>query len=112
MNRVKKIILISLLFFFLSSFTKSFIEYRKNVTFYEGYKKEYEQEKKRNDELKTEILKKNDPHQIEKTIRNKLNLLKENEVTVLVPNPTLSPPQPTPTTAPVYHQWITTFFKN
>ena len=98
--------------FFLSSLTTNLNEYRKNLSFYEGFKKEYQAEKTKNISLKTQALKKSDPNEIEKTIRNKLNLAKPNEITIMLQDPT---PTPIPTVTPeipVYQQWMNVFFKN
>jgi cell division protein FtsB len=108
-----KLFLIGILFLFLiSSMTKNFFEYRKNYSFYEDYKREYEQEKQKNSSLKTQILKSSDPNQLEKIIRNKLNLLKPNEVSVIIPIPSPTPKLVTPTPAPPYSEWWNVFFKN
>jgi cell division protein FtsB len=112
MKRLKNIGFIFFLLFFFSLLTKSFFEYEKNVSFYESYKKDYEREKKANTQLKTEVLKKNDPNEIEKTIRNKLNLLKEGEIAVIIPSPTPAPSTPSITPPPPYKQWLALFFKN
>ncbi|MEN9327953.1 MAG: hypothetical protein RI947_761 [Candidatus Parcubacteria bacterium] len=98
--------------FFVYALTRNFVEYKKNVLFYENYKKEYEKEKKNNTVLKTQLLKNSDPHEVEKTIRNKLNLLKSGEVSVIIPLPSPTPIITTPTPAPVYEQWWDSFFKN
>lgn len=104
--------MIFLVIFFLISLTRNLSEYRKNLSFYQNFKQKYEDEKKRNTSLKTQALKKSDPNEIEKTIRNKLNLAKPNEITLMIQNPT---PTPTPIVTPilpVYQQWIDVFFKN
>lgn len=110
MFTLKRIILGFLILFFLSSLTRNFFEYRRNVEFYQGYKKNYEDIKKRNTELKTELVKNNDPYQVEKTIRDKLNLAKQNEVAVLLQEPTPTPTVISPTPIPNHIQWYNTFF--
>jgi hypothetical protein len=97
--------------FLFTSLTRSYFEYQKNIMFYKSYRESYENEKKKNITLKTEVLKQGDPYEIEKTIRNKLNLLKENEVALIIPEPS---PTPTPIitpSVPVYKQWWNVFFK-
>ena len=108
---LKKIPLILLMLFFFYALTKNFFEYKKNIKFYQDYKQSYEKEKKRNIQLKTQVLKNSDPAEVEKTIRNKLNLLKPDEIAVIIPNPTPTPAVVTPTLAPVYEQWINVFVK-
>lgn len=53
-----------------------------------------------------------DPYELERTIRNRLNLTKPGEVMIIVPHPTVKPVSPTPTPLPVYQQWVKTLFKN
>ncbi len=112
MKRTKSILFACLLLFFTYALTRNFFEYKKNVLFYKDYKTEYEKEKKTNTTLKTQLLKNSDPHEVEKTIRNKLNLLQPNEVAVIIPLPSPTPIAITPTPAPVYEQWWNSFFKN
>ena len=84
--------------------------YRNKVAFYQNYLNDYEKEKRRNVELKTELLKKSDPNEIEKTIRNKLNLLKPDEVAIILKQPSPTPVIITPTPLPNYLQWWEVFF--
>ncbi|MFW5703685.1 MAG: FtsB family cell division protein [Patescibacteria group bacterium] len=112
MGLIKRIILGFLFLFFISSLTKNFFEYRRNLEFYEGYKEEYTLEKRRNNELESQLVKSKDPFVVEKTIRNELNLLKDGEVAVLMPKPSPTPVSVTPTTVPSYRQWINLFQKN
>lgn len=94
------------------SLTKNIFDYQNKLNFYQGFKKDYDKEQKSNIELKTKILKNRDPYEIEKTIRNQLNLSKQGELSVIVPNPTPTPVIIIPTMAPVYRQWLTVFFQN
>lgn len=110
MFTLKRIILGFLILFFLSSLTRNFFEYRRNLAFYEQYKKNYEEAKKRNNELKSQLVKNNDPYQVEKTIRDKLNLSKDNEVAVLLPEPSPTPTILTPTPVPNHLQWFDAIF--
>ena len=111
MKLIKKVFFLLVLVFFFFSLTKSYFDFRKNSQFYQGYKDNYEKEKKRNLELKTTFLKKNSFYEIEKAIRNKLNLLRPGEVAVIIPNPAISP-TPSPTSPPpVYQQWLNIFVK-
>ena len=73
---------------------------------------QYEEEKKRNISLKTQALKKSDPNEIEKTIRNKLNLAKLNEITIMIEDPTPTPKPIVTPVLPTYQQWYELFFKN
>lgn len=112
MKLFKKTILFFFLLFLFFSLLKNILNYQARLQFYQDYKKEYEKEKNRQRQLQTEILKKKSSIEIEKTIRNKLNLLKEDEVAVLLPSPTLSPAFPTPIPLPNWVKWWQVFFKN
>lgn len=112
MFTIKRIILGFLILFFLSSLTRNFFEYRRNLEFYEGYQENYEEVKKRNNELKSQLVKNNDPYQVEKTIRDKLNLAKDDEIAVLLQDPTPTPTVISPTPVPNHMQWFNTFFGN
>ncbi|MEO6509310.1 MAG: septum formation initiator family protein [Patescibacteria group bacterium] len=108
---VKKILITLILVFLFSSLIKNISEYRKNLSFYATYKKNYEDEKNRNNKLKMQSIKENDPAELEKTIRNKLNLKKPNEVAIIVPTLTPFPMTPTPSPMPIYQQWVKVFTK-
>lgn len=111
MRLIRKIFFILLILFFFSSLTKNLLDFGKKLAFYEDFKSSYEKEKKRNSELQTEYLKKKDPNEVEKTIRNKLNLLKPNEVAIILKQPTPIPTILTPTPLPNYQQWWNVFFE-
>lgn len=110
MKVVRKIVFFFLLLFFFSSLTKNLFDYRRRLTFYEEFKQDYEKAEKENIELKTALLKKSDPNEIEKTLRNKLNLLKPDEVAIILKHPSPTPAVITPTPLPNYLQWVKAFF--
>ena len=110
MFTVKRIILGLLVLFFLSSLTRNFFEYRRNLEFYESYKEDYLAEKQRNTELKTKLVKSKDPYEIEQTIRNQLNMVKDEEVAILLPEPSPTPILVSPTPVPPYKQWVDVLF--
>lgn len=110
MNLLKKIIFGIIIVFIFFSLTKNIFDYKKTVDFYQSFKKDYEREKKDNVTLRTNVLKNRDQREIEKTIRNKLNLLKPGEIAVIIPNPTPTPVVVKPTPEPVFMQWFHTFF--
>src|SRR5437868_1414223 len=99
---VKKVLIGLVLLFLFSSFIKNYSEFKKNTTFFNTFKNDYEREKDRNNKLKMEALKQSDPSEIEKTIRNKLNMVKDKEIAIIVPTPTLEPVVVAPTPLPVY----------
>lgn len=106
MKTLKTIGLVLFLLFLSTSFIKNLIDYSSKKAFYENYRTKYETEKKRNIELKTALLKKSDLGEIEKIIRNKLGLLRPDEVVVVMPRPTPSPVIITPTLGPSWRQWV------
>lgn len=110
MNVLRKVVFFLLLLFFFSSLTKNLFDYKSKISFYQSYLKDFEKEKKKNLTLKTRLLKKSDSYEIEKTIRNKLNLLKEDEVAIILPQPTPTPIILTPTPLPNWLQWKKVFF--
>lgn len=110
MKYIRYLILFIILFFLSSSLIKNILDYQKKYEFYQGYKTDYEKEKKNNIALKTEIRKKDSAIELEKTIRNDLNLLRPNETAIMIPTPTPSPVVITPTPAPNWKQWMDLFF--
>lgn len=110
MQLAKKVLYIIIVLFLFFSLTKNLFDYGSTSQFYEGYRKEFEQQKKKNLVLKTNILKSKDPNELEKTIRNKLNLTKEGEVAIIVPEPTKTVKSITPTPIPFYQRWWSTIF--
>lgn len=111
MQLAKKIIGIIFFVFLFSSLVKNIFNYTSKNQFFLDYKNDYEKENKKNIELKTEIIKKESVTEVEKTIRNELNLLKENEVAIIMPVPTLTIITPTPTLAPSWRQWVNLYIK-
>ena len=108
---MRKILLFTVVLFLFFSLSKNILDYRKTLSFYDSFKKDYEKEKKTNITLQTEILKNNDPNELEKTIRNKLSLLKNNEVAVIIPEPTPTPAPIKKPVLPIYQQWFKVFFR-
>jgi len=83
MKALKNIVGIFLVVFLLFSLLKNIFNYKDKIKFYENYKQNFEEEKKKNIELKTEIVKKKSTAEVEKTIRNDLNLLKPDEIAII-----------------------------
>ena len=110
MRLIKKGVVVMIFLFLSVSLIKNMGEFRKNMQFYDNYQSQLKKAKAENTRLMTQKTLKSSPHEVEKTIRNQLNLLKENEIAIIVP-----PPSPTPTPIitpiiPVYHQWWNAFF--
>jgi cell division protein FtsB len=109
MLKIRRFLIAILLVFLFSSLTKNILDYSRTIDLYQNFKSDYDKVNHRNRELKTDVLQYNDPNRVEKTIRNQLNMLKDGEVSILVPSPTPAPYFAKPTPAPVYSQWIRLF---
>ncbi len=109
---MKKLALIFVVVFLSYSLIKNVMDYRRNLQFHQNYRDAYLKENKTNITLKTQLLKNNSLVQLEKTIRNKLNLLQPNEVAIIPNFPTPTPPAITPTPLPNYQQWWQLFTQN
>lgn len=108
--KVLRYVFIFILFIFLlSSLIKNFVGFQRNLSFYESYKTESENELQKNAHLKTQKLIKTDPSEVEKTIRNKLGLLRDNEIAIIIPLPSPSPSPAHSAPLPVYAQWVRVF---
>jgi cell division protein FtsB len=111
MKFIKKIILGLVLILVFSASIKNLIKYKEKYQFYLSFEKEYQRLKKENIELKTELLRKKDRFEIEKKIREKLNLGAAGEtVIILPPQPTPQPTVITPTPKPNWQQWMEVYF--
>ena len=111
MKLIKNIIFVFLLLFLFSSLLRNLFGYKSKLQFYQQFKKNFDKETKRNIELKTEVVRKKSIEEIEKTIRNDLNLLKDNEIALIIPAPTKAPISITPTPLPNWKQWWELYFK-
>lgn len=110
MRIIKNTIFFLLAFFLISSLLKNIIDHQKKIKFYEDYQKDYQREKDKNKKLKSDLAKSQDYYTVEKNIRNKLNLLKEDESLLILPKIT-----PMPTAIPkikksIPRQWWDLFF--
>lgn len=101
----KRILYFTIVIFLFYSLTRNFSNYIKNVKYYNKNKENYQKEQKNNITLQTQLRKQQAPGEVEKTIRNKLNLLKPNEVSLIISLPSPTPVVPTPTPIPNYLQW-------
>ncbi len=76
--------------------------------------KEFEEAKKKNQELKTKLEIANSERFIEEQARNRLFLVKPNEQQIVIPPHLLKPsvtPKPTESPKPNWQQWWDLFFK-
>lgn len=111
MKILRNFIIICFVLFLFTSLIRNLFDYRDKLQFFQDYKNAFDTEQKENITLKTEILKKTSQSELEKTIRNKLNLLKPNEVAIMIPSPTPIPTTPTPIPLPIWEQWWKLFLK-
>ncbi len=109
---IKRAVFVLILAFLATSIVRNIYNYYDKQQFYDGYKDELKKEAAKNISLKTQMLKKSDPNELEKTIRNKLSLSKEGETVVVLPEPSPTPIVITPTPAPNWIQWWWLFMKN
>jgi len=93
------------------SLYKNLTGFRKNLSFYKSYKEEVASEEKKNIALKTQKLRKTSVYEVEKTIRNKLGLLRPDEIAIIIPLPSPSPTPIITPALPVYRQWLNVFFQ-
>ncbi len=107
---IKKILLIFVALILINSLIKSFYSFQEKYQFYLNFKNEYEKLKKRNIELKTDLLRKNDSLEIEKKARDKLNLGRKDETVVILSYPTPIPTIITPSPKPNWQQWVDLYF--
>lgn len=106
MKLISKIFFLIIFLLFLSSLIRNLFNYHNALKFYQQYKINFEKEKEKNRNFKIQMLKKTNVYEVEKTIRNQLNLLKPDEVVVIVPSPLLTP-TPSPTKSPVnWEKWL------
>ena len=110
MKLIKNIVFIFLLLFLFSSLLENLFGYKSKLDFYRQFKNNFDKETKRNIELKTEVVRKKSTEEIEKKIRNNLNLLKDNEVALIIPSPPKTLISITPTPLPNWQQWWELYF--
>jgi len=110
MKLIKNTVFIFLLIFLFSSLLTNLFSYKSKLDFYQQFKQNFEKEKKRNIELKTEVVRKKNTEEIEKIIRNDLNILKDNEIALIIPSPAKTPVSVTPTPLPNWKQWWELYF--
>lgn len=111
MKYIQYSILFIIIFILTTSLIKNILDYHNKYAFYQDYKNNFDKEKQNNIALKTEIRKQDSTEELEKTIRNKLNLLKPNEVAIMIPTPTPNPVIIIPSPQPNWKLWFKLFFK-
>lgn len=108
---IKNALLFIAAVFLIYSLSKNIFGYQKKILFFQNYQKELQQEKEKNKQLKSNIVKSYDYYTVEKNIRQKLNLLQPDEIAVIIPKVSPTPmPYPTPAQS-IPAQWWNLFFK-
>ncbi len=110
MRLIKNLILVFLVFFLSFSLIRTVVDFQKKKQFLQRFQTEVNKEEKKKLELEAEILKKTDRYQLEKTIRNKLNLSQPDEVVIILPPPTPTPTKSIPPPPPNWQKWWQVFF--
>ena len=108
---MRKMVFFIVLFFLVISLVRNVADYQRNLSFYDQTKNNFDKALLENKELKVHKQADSSPFEVEKNLRNKQNLLRENEIIVIVPSPS---PIPTPIVRPTelpYQQWIRLFFQ-
>lgn len=108
--KLRNTLIIAVLLFLMYSLSKTLLDYRSKIQFYDQNYHEYQAAYDKNKELKSSNIKSQDYYAVERNIREKLNLSKPGEVVVVIPKPSTVP---TPTPAPIlppYKQWVRVFF--
>lgn len=108
--KIRNTLIIAVALFLMYSLSKTLLDYRSKIQFYDQNYQEYQAAYDKNKELKSSNIKSQDYYAVERNIREKLNLSKPGEVIVVIPKPSTIP---TPTTAPIlppYKQWVSVFF--
>jgi cell division protein FtsB len=108
-KRFQKIATILLTTGLIFSLSKNIFEYHKKEAFYKNYQSELDAQKRKQLKLKSEIARSKDYYFVEKNIREKLNLLKPDEIQVILPQPTVFPTPTIYIKQPPYRQWIDLF---
>ncbi len=93
------------------SLTRNIFSYKDKIGFYNEIKADHDKEKALNKKLKSDLKKSSDYYFVERQIRDKLNLIKEDEIAIIIPEIT---PSPTPT--PIiekepYQEWFELYRK-
>ena len=108
---MRKIVFLIVLLFLVVSLIRNVADYQRNISFYDQIKSNFDKAFLENKSLKVHKQAGSSPFEIEKSLRNKQNLLRENELMVIIPSPSAVPtPYLRPTDLP-YKQWARLFFQ-
>jgi hypothetical protein len=107
---MRKVVFFIVLFFLIISLVRNVFDYQRNLSFYSQTKENFEKAFTQNKQLKVHKQTSTSPFEVEKSLRNKQNMLRKDEIIVIVPSPS---PLPTPIilpTVPPQRQWMRLFF--
>ena len=106
MRLIRNIIIAFIGILLLVSLSKTIFSYKDKRDFFREYDDDYKAELEMNKKLKSELKSSSDSYIVEKNIREQLQLLKPNEVAVILPSIKVEPtPTPTPMKKP-YEEWL------
>lgn len=108
---MRKVVFIIVLLFLVISLIRNVADYQRNISFYDQTKNNFEKALLENKELKMQKQSSSSPFEVEKSLRNKQNLLRNNEIILIIPSPS---PFLTPIAKPSeypYIQWMRLFFQ-
>lgn len=108
---MRKVAFFIVLFFLVISLIRNTFDYQRNLTFYNQTKENFEKAFAANKDLKVRKQSGSSPFEVEKNLRNKQNLLRKDEIILIIPSPS---PLPTPyvrPTEPAPKQWLRLFFQ-
>lgn len=108
---MRKIVFLIVLFFLTVSFIRNVFDYQRNISFYDQTKTNFEKAITNNKELKLRKQASSSPFEVEKNLRNKQNLLRKNEIMVIIPSPSPTPMPNIRPPEPPYKQWVRLFFQ-
>ncbi|MFH0773545.1 MAG: septum formation initiator family protein [bacterium] len=107
---MRKMVFLIVLFFLVISLIRNVADYQRNISFYDQTKSNYTKALLENKQLKVNEQAGSSPFEIEKNLRNKQNLIRDNEIIVIVPPPSPSPTPFVRPKEPVFMQWMRLFF--
>lgn len=107
MKRSIQIAFFSFVAVFLAfSLTKNIFSYRNKIQFRTELRNELEAEETRNKELKSDLQRGSDYYYVERQIRDKLDLLKEDEIALIIPDISPTPSPTPPVVLEPYEEWL------
>lgn len=109
-NRVFIFIIVLLLIYLIISSIRSILELQKAGQTVLEYEKEYQEAKKKNEELKERLREVQRPEFIEREAREKLGMGKPGELIIIIPEITLAPERKKERNLANWEKWWKLFF--